>query len=481
MTVPLASAPPALASVAALLAERAGIAFGPHSSDGLARAARRVMARHQIPELELLAQRLRGDRACWESLLDEVTVGETYFFRNPEHFELLRARVLPALLRARGASHTLQVWSAGCATGEEAYSLAMVLDGEGLLERARVIGSDIAPGALEKARNAYYREWSLRGLDPQIQARWLQSEHGQTRVCERIRRSVRFLQLNLAEASYPSPQSGLGSLDLIFCRNVLIYFDPATIAAVERRLFAALAPGGWLIAGPSDPMLGKHAGFEVVITDHGLCYRRPGVPELDLELAQDASGPLHAYDEPDPAAFDWQERASAVDDGAAHADGDTYREPRADDHEPPAAVPADTLAPARERESAATHVRAVWSARGAHEGLIACDHALVRDAMSAELHYLRAVLLIDLGRDDDALQAARRTLYLESGLAIAQFTLGSILERAGRAHAARRPYANAYEATIALPANAPLPLAEGVRAGALAAAAANALARLGER
>jgi chemotaxis protein methyltransferase CheR len=97
----------------------------------------------------------------------------------------------------------------------------MLLDGEGLLGRTRLIASDIAPGALEKARKAYYREWSLRGLDPQIAARWLQSEHGQTSVCERIRRSVRFLQLNLAEASYPSAQSGLGSLDLIFCRNVM--------------------------------------------------------------------------------------------------------------------------------------------------------------------------------------------------------------------------------------------------------------------
>jgi chemotaxis protein methyltransferase CheR len=207
-------------------------------------------------------------------------------------------------------------------------------------------------------------------------------------------------------------------------------------------------------------MIEGELGFEAIITEHGLCYRRPGVP------AQSA--------EPAPAAPDWQQPRPAV--------RQEEREPTMDaaaSDQRATAVPADR--PALRDGAAAAHVRAVWAARGPGEGLRACDQALARQQLNAELHYLRAVLLIDLGRDDDALQAARRTLYLDSGLAIAQFTLGSILERIGRAQAARRPYSNAYEATVRLSADALVPLAEGVRAGALAAAAADALARLGER
>jgi len=465
------SSPPGLSTIAALLAQHAGIAFGPHTGDALVRATRRVMAQHTLADLDQLAARLRVDPACFASLLDEVTVGETYFFRNPEQFELVRTGLLPALRRMRGEQHVLQIWSAGCATGEETYSLAMVLDGEGALDRARVLGTDIAQGALTKARAARYREWSLRGLDPRIEQRWLVAEGDRWRVCERIRRGVHFSQLNLAEPCYPSPQLGIWAFDLIFCRNVLIYLDPATIAAVERRLFDALAPGGFLIVGPSDPMPGKHAPFEVRITEHGLCYSRPSVPERDLALAELAGWmPAPAFEPaPQPAPI---ERTTAVPP-----------EPREAIDELGAidAVPGASSARSYgSHGSLAELVRASWRERGAGEGLHACERALLREAMNAELHYLHAVLLLDLARDADALAAVRRALYLDSGLAIAQFTLGSILERSGRPHAARRPYRNARDAAAARPSAEPVPLADGVQSGALAAAAGAALQRLGE-
>jgi chemotaxis protein methyltransferase CheR len=457
-----AVAAPGLVSIAELIARRAGIAFGPHSGDALIRASRQVMARHALADFEQLAARLQVDAACFSSLLDEVTVGETYFFRNPEHFELVRSALLPALRRLRGEQHVLQVWSAGCASGEEAYSLAMLLDGEGLLERAHVLASDIAPGALIKARAARYRDWSLRGLDPSIERRWLIAAPDGSHVCERIRRSVRFCRLNLAEANYPAPQPGHAGFDLIFCRNVIMYFDPATIAAVEQRLFAALAPGGFLIVGPSDPMPGKHAPFEVRITEHGLCYSRPRVPVLE-------HAPI-APVEPLPLELAPPEAPAAVPP-----------EPMPDVAEVAEVEPFASAVHHGSRAALAEQVRASWRERGAAAGLLACERALLRDGMSAELHHLHALLLLDLARDGDALAAARRALYLDSGLAIAQFTLGSILERVGRAHAACRPYRNAHDAAAARPSGELLPMAEGVRAGALAAAARAALDRLGER
>jgi chemotaxis protein methyltransferase CheR len=241
--------------------------------------------------------------------------------------------------------------------------------------------------------------------------------------------------------------NGLFALDLILCRNVLIYFDQATIEAVERRLFAALAPGGFVLLGPSDPMLGKHAPFEVRITDHGLCYQRPeSVVSRTLR--------------PPPPAVVQQLQPSHVP-GAF--------EPRAVSTAPP------TLEP-----SPAADVRAAWRTRGPEAGLRECERRLEGNALSAELHHVHALLLLDLGRENDALAAARRTLYLDAKLAIAQFTLGSILERAGRPSEARRPYRNALDAAAARPRDELLPLTEGVLAGALAEAARSALERLGE-
>jgi chemotaxis protein methyltransferase CheR len=452
-----------LVSIAELIARRAGIAFGPHSGDALIRASRQLMARHALADFEQLAARLQVDAACFSSLLDEVTVGETYFFRNPEHFELVRSALLPALRRLRGEQHVLQVWSAGCASGEEAYSLAMLLDGEGLLERAHVLASDIAPGALIKARAARYREWSLRGLDPSIERRWLIAAPDGSHVCERIRRSVQFCQLNLAEPNYPAPQQGYAGFDLIFCRNVIMYFDPATIAAVEQRLFAALAPGGFLIVGPSDPMPGKHAPFEVRITEHGLCYSRPCQPVLEqAPFAPVEPLPLELAPPEAPAAVPPEPEVAEAGEVAP-------------------LLPVEPEPGRGSRAALAGQVRASWRERGAGAGLLACERALLRDGMNPELHHLHALLLLDLARDGDALAAARRALYLDSGLAIAQFTLGSILERVGRAHAARRPYRNALDAAAARPSSELVPLAEGVQAGALAAAARAALERLGER
>jgi chemotaxis protein methyltransferase CheR len=174
----------------------------------------------------------------------------------------------------------MSCWSAACASGEEAYSLAILMREAGLGNRSQIAASDISLDALARARSGKYRGWSLRGESAALAQRYLRRVGELNLIDDSIRQRVTFLQLNLAQDVYPSVNSRICAMDLILCRNVMIYFDSATIAAVARRLFDSLAEGGWLLTGATDPPLIEHAPFEVEIGDAGLAYRRPLRPAI---------------------------------------------------------------------------------------------------------------------------------------------------------------------------------------------------------
>jgi chemotaxis protein methyltransferase CheR len=251
-------------------------------------------------------------------------------------------------------------------------------------------------------------------------------------------------------------------MDIILCRNVLIYFDRETVRRVAGRLFASLAEGGWLLTASSDPPLAEDAPFEVVTANEGVFYHKPG-----------ADSPASGGREPGEPG-----RVSAGSTPGAHA-------PRSQESDEPAEPeperPRRQLRPdpLGSPEEAARHVR--WLAnRGVAEAERACAEATARHPLSAELHYLHAVLLLEAGRDEEAVRAVRRVLYLDPSLAVAHFTLGAILSRRGDLPGARRAYRNARDLCATLPAEEPVPLSDGEPAGRLAAAASAQLALLEE-
>ena len=197
----------------------------------------------------LLHRLVRRDAEALDAMAVALTVGETYFFRDPEHFQFFRERALPEL-RARRGVLPVRVWSAGCATGEEAYSLAIAAAnaaGPGA-PSVDILGTDVNPDAIAAARQGRYREWSFRRVDASVRERWFVAEGGAFRPVAALGERVRFEVLNLADAAaWP------GEVDVIFCRNVLIYFDRETVAAVFARFARSLAPGGVLVLGPSIP------------------------------------------------------------------------------------------------------------------------------------------------------------------------------------------------------------------------------------
>ncbi len=460
---------PAYEAVIRLLGERTGLSFSPQRHPSAEQGIGRAMSRAGVADPDEYGALVARDARALDDLVVELTVGETYFFRDPDQFAYIRRAVVPDLFRRHGPDHTARAWSCGCASGEEAYTLAIVLREEGLGEHCYILATDISRAALARCHQATYGNWSLRGPGAEAAKPYLTRRGNGFVVSERVRRAVTFEYLNLARDAYPSFATGTWGMDLILCRNVLIYFDPHTVSHVARRLFESLAPGGWLLTAASDPPLGTEAPFEVVVTDVGVFYRRSdgvtgrrgdGVTEEQPLAAPlptaEALSPRH------PVAPSPRQDLLACE---AYARGDYARA-------------AELAAPlTADLPAALLHVRALANLETGRAER-ACAAAAERHPLSAELHHLHAVLLLELGRDDEAARAARRVTYLDRSLAVGHFTLGSVLFRRGDRAGARRAFRNARDLSAARPADEPLPLADGMAAGRLAEAAAAQLAVL---
>ncbi|AVT78996.1 methyltransferase domain-containing protein [Rhodopseudomonas palustris] len=192
-------------------------------------------------------------------LIDVVTTNKTDFFREPQHFDFLRTVAVPDLLKLPNRkSNDLKVWSAACSTGMEAYTTAMVLDDmvrAGSRFQFRILGTDISTAVLRVATAAIYNREVTAPVPPQFVERYFLSSRDRSRdevrVVPELRRLTNFTRMNLMDTSYPVDRD----VDVIFCRNVLIYFDRATQRKVVEQLCSHLRPGGYLLVGHSESMI----------------------------------------------------------------------------------------------------------------------------------------------------------------------------------------------------------------------------------
>jgi chemotaxis protein methyltransferase CheR len=455
---------PVYEAVARLVASRTGLAFPPHRCASAEPGIRRAMDRSGVTEPDRYLQRLAADDNLLDDLIGELTIGETYFFREPGQFEFIRRRILPEILRCQGGQHPIRVWSAGCATGEEAYSLAILFEQEGVAERTQILATDLSRVALERARQGLYSAWSLRAENAAPVHPYLTPEGKFYRLQERIRRRVAFGYLNLALDVYPSFANATWGVDLILCRNVLIYLDAETVQGVVRRLFRALAEGGWLLTASSDPPLPEGL-FQPVVTEEGVFYRRqPAVQMITPDLSFRAESERETINRPAPVEKP-PTRAPLDEAREAFSLGDYPR------------VVERTRDLTEDAAATELHVRALANLDPAAAER-ACATALQRHPLAAELVYLHAVLLMGLRRDEEAIRAVRRVLYLDRSLAVAHLTLGTLLGRRDDATGARRAFRNAHALCAARPAEQVVPLADGACAGRLAEAAALQLSLL---
>lgn len=231
------------------------------------------LARAQALPAAVLLERLREESltgSAWLTLIDRLTIAETYFFRDPGQMELLRDTLLPGLMR-EAHGRRLRIWSAGCSTGEELYSVAMLLESLGG-PSADLLGTDINASVIEQASRGIYRERSLRRLPTALKAAYLQQCGGEFRIHERLRRQTAFS----VESLFEEQSKQLRGLDLIICRNVLIYFERERLPALVERFHRALRPGGILLTGHGEILTVK-TPFELLPFPQSLVYRRPDV------------------------------------------------------------------------------------------------------------------------------------------------------------------------------------------------------------
>jgi chemotaxis protein methyltransferase CheR len=258
-------APASLAAVARALAEEAGLSLGDGLDRALGAGLERAAAALGVDPVEAARRVVARDAVALTALVEHAAVLESAFWRHPEQL----AAVARAVTARPGPA---RIWSAGCATGEEPYSVAIAL-----LEAGRragtdaILATDVSARALESARAAVYGERALRRVPFDVAARWLEPGTGGRRVAPEARALVTFDRHNLVRDAVPAG----APFDVVLCRNVLIYFAPETAAAVLYRLVGALAPGGILVLGPVELPLARALELEWVEDAGATILRRP--------------------------------------------------------------------------------------------------------------------------------------------------------------------------------------------------------------
>lgn len=259
--------------VRSLVRLRASIVLAPGKEYLVEARLRPVADDHGLASVGELVERLRSEahNGLHHRVVEAMTTNETSFFRDQSVFEALRDHVLPALLRGERRGRPLTIWSAACSSGQEAYSLLMLLAEHfaAALPATTVVASDISPEMLERARTARYSRIEIgRGLPTRLLVRYFDRDGAGWRVRDELRRRVVLRELNLA-----GPWPALPTADLVLCRNVLIYFDVETKRTVLERLQRQLASGGYLVLGASETVRGITEDYETHRVGGAAFYR----------------------------------------------------------------------------------------------------------------------------------------------------------------------------------------------------------------
>jgi chemotaxis protein methyltransferase CheR len=265
-------------AIAEVLEENAGLAFGEASRVAFERRlADRVVELGLSTFSEYHKYLLFNSNRQSElsTVIELLTTAETYFMRQAYQLESFRNEVLPELARRNARSRRLAVWSAGCSTGEEVYTLAILIRQSELFQDwdVRVLGSDLTSSRVAFARRGVYRERSFKAVDTAFRERYFVAHPDGFKVQDSLRDTCHFGQLNLLDSE---SVSSVGRVDAVFCRNVLIYLAPAQRAVVSRHIYQRLVPGGYLFLGHSESLLNVSTAFELVHLTEDLVYRKPG-------------------------------------------------------------------------------------------------------------------------------------------------------------------------------------------------------------
>jgi chemotaxis protein methyltransferase CheR len=394
----------ALERVAELVEQESGIQAKKSQLEALAAALRRVAPDMDADTFIAALADPAQHAALLGRLIDQVAIQETYFMREPRELEAIDWHLLLGAAHARGASE-VSVWVCACASGEEAYSLAMLATEAFGHSRppVSILATDISTRALRRAEEAAYSERSIRDLSPSRRDRFLVREEARSKVGEQLRSLVRLRRHNLV--ADPAPPIGEVPFDLVLCRNVLIYFGPETVEAVVSSLESALQPGGQLILGASDRLTSSARRL--------------------TELAGNRA-----------------ERAATVPSRTPVRRPGTLRRPLGKTGGGRGSITANAAAPDREMAEAVDAAN-----RGQFTAAIeAASRVLAADPLVAEAYYVRGLSELAIGDPAAAVGSLRRALYVDPSFALAAFQLARANDLRGDTQAARKAYARTLRA-----------------------------------
>jgi len=470
-----------LGSLSCWIAEHAGLHYPEERWVDLQRGVTAAARDLHFSSAESYARHLLaspGTRSQIQAIASHLTVGETYFFRDKPVLAALQNHVFPELIQAgRETGRDLRIWSAGCCTGEEPYSLAILLR-QSIPDyrhwKIRILATDINSHFLQRARQGVYRDWSFRETDPETQRRFFvcpQKDHFE--ILPDIKSMVTFDYLNLADNNYPSPLTGIHALNMILCRNVLMYFSPEQAKETVHRLFRSLAPGGWLIVSPSEASQSLMADFAPVNFPGAILYRKADKDALRAWQPKD----WQAAVEPMPVSAP-VEALPYIPDLPPEPPPDTQPvslEERAfdlyvlGDYASASEILTAALAVNPDDAQSMILMARIRANQGAlAEALEWGSKATSVDKLNPSGHYLLGTILLECGQCVEAAAALRRALYLDQGFVLAHFALGNLRQRQGRSKESVRHFENALHALRTCPADVPLPESEGITPGRLA-------------
>lgn len=409
----------------------------------------------------------------FKELMNLVTINETSFFRFPAQFDALKARIIPEIVQGKAAGdRSFRVWSAGCSTGEEPYTIAMTLTDSSLEPLGysfEVMGSDVSTHALERARKGVYPDRSLTNLSQDTINRWFEAAEGGHRPVARIRERCSFQYHNLIKEPYPLAY--MSGWDVIFCRNVTIYFRLESTKRVVDHFYDALNPGGYLFIGHSETLTSVSERFEAVEIDGVFLYRKPvakpGFTFGDIVSKRQRRAARASTQKPRPKT---ERKAPTRSVGGRAATSrvespSTPAEVTADDlvasaHamlEQARAVDALVLAEralALEPRNLDAHVVAAFSYADVGDLAAAksqAEEALSASPLAAPARYILGIIKREEGDMDGAIAEFKRTIYIDRDFVLAHFALANIRKQAGDYTQAKRDYENTLRALYSNP------------------------------
>jgi len=355
-----------------------------------------------------------GVRHEREELAIPLTTGETYFFRDSGLHVLLQDRILPELLERHKAKRALRIWCAACSSGEEAYSLAILLD-ELIPDQSQwnifILGTDINHRVIEKARRGIYTEWSFRGMSNERRQHYFHCHKDTWVLDDGIRNRVTFQTADLVADKFPDHAADLHDMDLILCRNTFIYMAPHVVFRIADKFTETLVDGGILITGHGE-LYAHHLGkLRARVFPESIVYQRVAAPSFFQSPA-----PLVETQWPDP------EKLTAVFPAAEKAK---------------AAALAPSLQPAAAeavKEPSVSEMLRAWKHANQGQREMAaksCSEMIARNPLDAEPHYLMALLAQERGDFAEAMALLKKVIYLAPSFIAAYLDLGDLYAREG--------------------------------------------------